>query len=169
MAEQKELAVILMGSLKDEKYADAIGTHLKEYQIDYATELGSAHKTPFHVLNIVRKYQGHDKVVFITIAGRSDALTGFVAWQTRAPVIASPPFDKKLGIAKYLSSMDVPSKTGSMLTIYPDATAAAVASIFALSNSKIAKIIEDIQEEARQEIYQANKKLQKKNEQGKNY
>lgn len=158
--DQKQLAVIITGSpsADDKKYADEIGKHLTKFKIDFVREIGSAHKTPWHVLNIVRRYQS-GSVVFIAVAGRSDALSGFVDRLTTYPVIAAPPPSKDFGIYKYLSSIDVPSGVGNTLAIYPEAVAIATAKIFGLTNPEIMKRIEKMHDITSDKIIEAGKKV----------
>jgi 5-(carboxyamino)imidazole ribonucleotide mutase len=51
----KPLVVILMGSRADMEHAQAIGKVLAELGIEYALRVGSAHKTPAHVLAMIQE------------------------------------------------------------------------------------------------------------------
>ena len=51
----------------------------KGFGIETVTRIGSAHKTAEHVLAILREYEADARPkVYITVAGRSNALSGFV-------------------------------------------------------------------------------------------
>jgi len=67
--------------------------------------VASAHKTPEHVLAILRKYEADLRPkVYITVAGRSNALSGFTDGAVSAPVIACPPSPEAFGGADVYSS-----------------------------------------------------------------
>lgn len=55
------------------------------------------HKTPLKVLEIIKEFEKGD-VIFVTIAGRSNVLSGFVDVNASKPVIAAPPFRDKPGL-----------------------------------------------------------------------
>ena len=74
----KPLVVLLMGSPADTEHANKIVDALKQFTVDVAMHVGSAHRTPLHALEILQRYDTQDRAkVFITIAGRSNALSGF--------------------------------------------------------------------------------------------
>ncbi|UCH38320.1 MAG: AIR carboxylase family protein, partial [Candidatus Bathyarchaeota archaeon] len=78
-----------MGSSKDEEFTRKIGATLTELGIPYNLRVASAHKTPHRLLEIVDENErSENKFVYITVAGRSNALSGFVDANTRFPVIA---------------------------------------------------------------------------------
>ena len=52
--------------------------------------IASAHKVPLQCYDIIKEKEKHNPV-FITIAGMSNALSGFTDAQTHCPVIACPP------------------------------------------------------------------------------
>lgn len=84
---------IIIGSESDKHIADKSVEVLEKYDIPYDLQVGSAHRTPEKVKEIV---QNADSDVFICIAGLSAALPGFVASLTPKPVIGVP-VDAKLG------------------------------------------------------------------------
>ena len=61
--------------------------------MDYEFRVASAHKTPQKVLEILKEFEA-EKVVYVTVAGRSNALSAFVDANTSKPVIACPPYSK---------------------------------------------------------------------------
>ena len=67
-------AIIIMGSTSDEPHAKKITNKLDEYGIEWEQHAASAHKNPLAVLEILEANKEHENIVYITIAGRSNAL-----------------------------------------------------------------------------------------------
>src|SRR3989337_2191500 len=112
-------AVIIMGSEKDLEFCREVAKYLKQLGVDYEFRVASAHKTPENVLAILKEFE-RDKVVYVTVAGRSNALSAFVDANTSKPVIACPPYSEKFGGADIYSSLRVPSGVGSVVTVEPE-------------------------------------------------
>ncbi len=161
----KELAVLILGSEDDLDHAGKIADSLQELGIEYQFRGGSAHTSPWHVLNIIRDVEnGYKSIVYVAVAGRSDALSAFIDGQSKFPVIAAPPYSKDFGLAKYLSSIDTPSGIGVSLVIHPQAVAISVAKIFALGNPQLARKIEELHEGLVKKKINLDQKLKKRNE-----
>ena len=92
----KGKAVIIMGSERDMDFCREIAKTLKALSVDYEFRVASAHKTPQKVLEILKEFEA-EKVVYVTVAGRSNALSAFVDANTTKPVIACPPYSEKFG------------------------------------------------------------------------
>ena len=152
--------VILMGSERDSEFCREIAKHLKALELDYEFRVASAHKTPEKVLDIVKEFEG-EKVVYITVAGRSNALSAFVDANTAKPVIACPPYSEKFGGADIYSSLRVPSGVGSLVTIEPEGAAIAAAKIFAVEDQRLAKRIREYQQEKKKEIEKSDASVRK--------
>ncbi len=148
-------AVIIMGSKSDMDYARKIAEKLEYFEIDSVMRVASAHKTPERALEILREYENED-VVFVTIAGRSNALSGFVDGNTFRPVIASPPISEKFAGMDLLSSINMPSGVAPMLVLYAENSALAVAKIFALKNNDIRQKVIEYQRSKKEEVYSAD-------------
>ncbi len=88
-------AVIIMGSSSDDPHAKKITDKLDEYKILWDKHVASAHKQPLEVLKILGENSEKKDVLYITIAGRSNALSGFVAANSEHPTIGCPPFSDK--------------------------------------------------------------------------
>ena len=110
--------VIIIGSKNDLIFAQKILNFLKKFNVENSLRIGSAHKVPLKVLDIIKE-EGDD-CVFITVAGRSNALSGFVDWHTTAPVIACPPYSEKFSGADIFSSINMPSYVSPMLVLEPE-------------------------------------------------
>ncbi|MEM2699406.1 MAG: AIR carboxylase family protein [Candidatus Bathyarchaeia archaeon] len=150
--------IILMGSKSDLNFSHEIARYLSALGVEYEFRVASAHKTPEKVLNILKEYEG-DKVVYITVAGRSNALSAFVDANTLKPVIACPPYSEKFGGADIYSSLRVPSGIGSVVTIEPEGAAIAAAKILALEDRELAEKIRRYQTSKKMEIEEADRSL----------
>ena len=153
-------AVIIMGSEKDLDFSIEIAKYLNALGINHEFRVASAHKTPEKVLEILKESE-LEKVVFITVAGRSNALSAFVDANTLKPVIACPPYSEKFGGVDIYSSLRVPSGIGSLVTLEPEGAAIAAAKMFALEDKQLAKRVKDYQSEKRKEIEKANENVKK--------
>jgi 5-(carboxyamino)imidazole ribonucleotide mutase len=156
----KSKAVVLMGSERDMEFCREIAKHLKALGLDYDLRVASAHKTPEKVLEILKEYE-KERVVYVTVAGRSNALSAFVDSNTAKPVIACPPYSEKFGGADVFSSLRVPSGVGSVVTVEPEGAAIAAAKMFALEDSKLAKRVREYQVAKKVEIEKADKSAKK--------
>ena len=119
--------VIIMGSTSDEPHAKKITDNLDNFGIAWEQHAASAHKEPIKVLYIITANKDKDKIVYITIAGRSNALSGFVAANSKFPTIGCPPFsDKSDMLVNIHSTLQMPSKTPVLTVIDPGNCALAV-------------------------------------------
>ena len=124
-------AVLIMGSTSDEHHAKKITDKLDDYGINCEQHAASAHKQPLKVLDILNANKDKKGVVYITIAGRSNALSGFVAANSEFPTIGCPPFsDKSDMLVNIHSTLQMPSKTPVLTVIDPGNCALAVKRIF---------------------------------------
>jgi len=120
-------AVIIMGSTSDEPHAKKITDKLDEYGITWEQYAASAHKEPLKVLDILNGNKDGKDIVYITIAGRSNALSGFVAANSKFPTLACPPFaDKTDMLVNIHSTLQMPSNTPVLMVIEPVNCALAV-------------------------------------------
>ena len=123
--------VIIMGSTSDEPHARKITDKLDEFNIRWEQHAASAHKEPLKVLEILEANKGEKDLVYITIAGRSNALSGFVAANSDHPTLGCPPFsDKADMLVNIHSTLQMPSNTPVMTVIDPGNCALAVKRIF---------------------------------------
>jgi 5-(carboxyamino)imidazole ribonucleotide mutase len=156
----KGKAVVLMGSERDLDFCNKIKKYLKLLGVAYEFCVASAHKTPEQALRIISNFE-NEKIVYITVAGRSNALSAFVDANSSKPVIACPPYSEKFSGADIFSSLRVPSGIGSVVTIEPEGAAIAVAKIFALEDERIRKIVIDYQFMKKKILAKANEKISK--------
>ncbi|MEA1881445.1 MAG: AIR carboxylase family protein [Candidatus Marinimicrobia bacterium] len=124
-------AVIIMGSTSDEPHAKKITDKLDEYGITWEQHAASAHKEPLKVLEILDANKDGDNIIYITIAGRSNALSGFVAANSEFPTLGCPPFsDKADMLVNIHSTLQMPSNTPVLTILDPGNCALAVKRIF---------------------------------------
>tara|TARA_Y100000590_G_scaffold144586_1_gene166210 strand:- start:208 stop:576 length:369 start_codon:yes stop_codon:yes gene_type:complete len=120
-----------MGSVSDEPHAKKITEKLDQYGISWEQHAASAHKQPLKVLEIIKSNKNEDNVVYVTIAGRSNALSGFVAANSKFPTIGCPPFSDKADMMVNIhSTLQMPSKTPVLTIIDPENCALAIKRIF---------------------------------------
>ena len=112
--------IIIMGSTSDGPHAKKITDKLDEYNIDWEQHAASAHKEPLKVLDILNTNKNKKDVVYITIAGRSNALSGFVAANSEFPTLGCPPFsDKADMLVNIHSTLQMPSNVPVMTVLEP--------------------------------------------------
>ncbi len=112
--------VIVCGSESDFPFAEKITKPLAEKGINAELFSASAHKEPKKVLEIVETHSANPKTIFVTIAGRSNALSGFVAANSNNITIACPPHkDKNDYLVNIHSTLQMPSKTPVLTIIDP--------------------------------------------------
>ncbi len=120
-----------MGSTSDEHHAKKITDKLDTYGIQWEQHAASAHKEPRKVLDILDNNKNEKDLVYITIAGRSNALSGFVAANSKFPTLACPPFsDKADMLVNIHSTLQMPSNTPVLTVLDPGNCALAVKRIF---------------------------------------
>ncbi len=111
--------VILAGSESDKWFTDKLQECCEKENLKSIVHFGSAHKKPIEVLNNVNSYKDQD-IVFITVAWRSNALSGVVAANTNKTVIACPPFkDKSDFMVNINSTLQMPSGTPVLTVLEP--------------------------------------------------
>ena len=120
--------VIVCGSESDFPFAEEIRGPLQEKGYEVELFAASAHKQAARGIEILEKYgTDNPKMIFVTIAGRSNALSGFVAGNSSNITIACPPFkttaDYQVDIH---STIRMPSKTPVLTVIDPKNCAIAI-------------------------------------------
>lgn len=155
----KGKVIIIMGSKADLEWAEKIASALGGFGIDPVIRIASAHKVPLRCYNLIKEYE-KENVVFITIAGMSNALSGFTDAQTHCPVIACPPYSEKFGGADLFSSVRMPSGVAPLTVLSPDNAALAAAKIIGLGDPDVQSRIIAFQNKKREELEKADSDLQ---------
>ena len=95
--------------------------------IEYCTDKTKVFPYLYKVLEILEQNKNEQGLVYITIAGRSNALSGFVAANSTHPTLACPPFsDKSDMLVNIHSTLQMPSNTPVLTIIDPGNCALAV-------------------------------------------
>lgn len=133
---------IILGSEKDVDYAKQIQGHLlAKFYLKSIIRICSAHKSCLNLLKILQEYEPDTNVkCYITIAGKSNALSALIDGNTLKPVISSPPI-KDASIHDLHSSTSMPSGIAPLTVLGSENAAKAAAKINALSNNNISKSI----------------------------
>ncbi len=157
----KPLVVILMGSKADLEHAQKIAEACRQFGLESVLRIGSAHKTPEHVLQILRQYEADPRLkVYITVAGRSNALSGFTDGAVTAPVIACPPPSEAFGGADVYSSLRMPSGIAPAVVLEPVNAALLAAKILGLADASVRETILEVQKRAAEQILEADRAIQ---------
>lgn len=128
----------LLGSKVDMDFAQKIADNFGEWGIDTDIRVASAHKVPEKVFQIVSDGNKEEDLVYVTIAGRSNGLSGVTAANSVHPVIACPPFkDKDDMMVNINSTLMMPSDTPVLTVVDPQNCVMSILRIFALKNPEL--------------------------------
>lgn len=154
------MVIIILGSPTDRSFAGPMTQALERLAISWEMRVASAHKTPRHLLDLLKQYEADPAPkVYITVAGRSNALSGLVDAQVAAPVIACPPYAEKFAGGDLLSSLRVPSGVAPAVVLEPAAAALLAAKILAVGDPDLRMRVEESQEAQRQRLLAADAAL----------
>jgi 5-(carboxyamino)imidazole ribonucleotide mutase/phosphoribosylaminoimidazole-succinocarboxamide synthase len=152
--------IILMGSASDRPHCDQIAAALAEFGLPCVQRIASAHKNPVRLLGILGEFEASSTAhIYITVAGRSNALSGMVDGAVSAPVIACPPQSSAFGGADLYSSVRMPSGIAPMLVLEPANAALAAAKILALQDPHLARRLQLARQENIRKLEEADAQL----------
>ena len=137
--------IIIMGSKADMEWSGRIADALTQFGVKAALRIASAHKVPLKCYELIKEQEG-EGTVFITVAGRSNALSGFTDGQTYCPVIACPPYSGTFAGADIYSSLRMPSGVAPVVVLEPQNAALAAAKILAVGDEAIRAKVQAYQE-----------------------
>ena len=140
----KQIAII-MGSDSDLAIAEKAADILKKLDIKFELRVMSAHRTPDKVLEFAKNAKNLNFGAIIAIAGKAAHLAGFIAANTRLPVIGVPVKGNDLGgLDALLATVQMPSGVPvAAVAIDGGANAAWLAArILALSDEDLAARLE---------------------------
>ena len=153
MSEGASRVIVVLGSPADMPWAERISAGLKRFDVAHEITVASAHKTPEFLLQRLREWEGQSEPhVYITVAGRSNALSGFLDAQVTAPVIACPPASEAFGGMDILSSLRMPRGVAPLVVLEPENAALAAAKMLALTSERLRAAIAQSQAEERQRV-----------------
>lgn len=156
----KPLVIILMGSKADMEHCTRISDACKQFGLETVMRIGSAHKTAEHTMAILREYESSPRPkAYITVAGRSNALSGFTDGAVSAPVIACPPPSDSFGGADVYSSLRMPSGVAPALVLEPVNAALLAAKFFGQYDAETREAVIRFQKNQAGKILQDDKEL----------
>jgi len=149
--EKDELVVIFMGSRKDKGFAGGIKERLDEFGVAYEARALSAHKAPADTLEALNYYEDLDaNMVYIAVAGKSNALGPMLSANSSRPVINCPPlgsFNEDV-----FSSLRTPTGVPCTTTLEPENAAIHAVKILALANESLKEKLEGWRREQRESV-----------------
>ncbi len=155
------LAVIIIGSPSDEPIGRQIAQALDEFGVPWELRVASAHKVPRHLLELLEAYEADPRIkVYITVAGRSNALSGLVDAQVSAPVIACPPYSDRFAGGDVWSSLRTPSGVAPAVVLEPENAALLAAKMLGLADPGLRRRVEEVQAAQRRRLLDADAALQ---------
>jgi phosphoribosylaminoimidazole carboxylase PurE protein len=154
------LVPIIIGSRSDLEHARAIEAGLNSFGLASELRVASAHKGARYLLELLAEYEADPQPkVYITIAGRSNALSGMIDANVTAPVIACPPYSDRFGGSDLFSSLRMPSGVAPAVVLEPKGAALLAAKILALSDSALRERVAQSQQAATQQIISDDSEL----------
>jgi 5-(carboxyamino)imidazole ribonucleotide mutase/phosphoribosylaminoimidazole-succinocarboxamide synthase len=147
--------VILMGSQSDLVFVEKITAALDGFGIRYECRIASAHKSAGYLLDMLAQYEASGQVgAYVTVAGRSNALSGMVDANVAVPVIACPPYADHFAGADIYSSLRMPSGVAPALVLEPANAALLAAKILGLRER-----VQSAQQAQREAIVAADREI----------
>ena len=144
--------VILLGSKSDMEHRAVIARGLDRFEVNHETRIASAHRMTRYLLDLLDRYERDSRPrVYITVAGRSNALSGVVDANSRHPVIACPPYGERFAGMDLLSSVRMPGGVAPLLVLEPEGASLAAAKILAIGDPALAQRIASWQNEMREQ------------------
>ena len=153
--------VILLGSKSDMEHRAAIVRGLDRFAVSHETRIASAHRVTRYLLDLLDRYeQDGQPRVYITVAGRSNALSGVVDANSRHPVIACPPYGERFAGMDLLSTVRMPGGVAPLLVLETEAAAIAAAKILAVADPALSERISAWQTGRREEAMVDDREVQ---------
>ena len=154
--------VIILGSGGDEEFAKSIWTTLEKHNVPFEKRVISAHRRPRDLLDLLKKYdESGDRIVYVTVAGRSNALSAVVDSNSKFAVIACPPYSEKFSGMDIYSSLRMPGGIAPMVILEPENAALAAMKILAYADSKLYDNVSKSQNAGREKNKSDDEKLLK--------
>lgn len=156
---------IFIGSDSDyEVVKDALEI-LKEFEVPFALEVTSAHRSPSRTVELVKSYEEKGVEVFIAVAGKAAHLAGVVASHTVLPVIGIPVESSTLGgLDALLSTVQmpkgVPVATMGLGKAGASNAALLAVQILGLKDSALMSKMRDYREKMASQVESKSKKIQ---------
>lgn len=160
LAMSSKRVVVILGSEHDYAFAGAIKSFLDGFGVSCDLRVASAHKDSERLTRILEDYEKLDeRIVYITVAGLSNALSGFVDFKTNHPVIACPPQSEDLWRIDIYSSLRMPRGVAPLVICDPENAALAAIKILGESDVKLANRVKEYQKEMQLRNEKADEKV----------
>jgi 5-(carboxyamino)imidazole ribonucleotide mutase len=151
------LVVIIMGSKADAPHCQKIAEACQQLGLEVVQRVASAHKTPAYLLMLLKEYEANPRPkVYITVAGRSNALSGFVDGSVGSPVIACPVSSDVFGGADIFASLRMPSGIGPAVVLEPANAALLAAKMIGISDPVVRERVKEFQQQQAEKIIKDN-------------
>jgi len=115
--------IIIAGSVSDKNWVEKIIQNLEKVGLHSKSYYVSAHKSTKELISLldhINEWSKNRNIVFITVAGMCNALSGVVACNTHHPVLSCPPFKDNTDMQVNLqSSIQCPSNVPVMTVLSP--------------------------------------------------
>jgi len=135
-------AVILAGSGSDEPHIDKIADSLEEWEIPYKVRICSAHKQADQLVEVLVGYNRLEgSLVYVAVAGGTDALSGTASFHSRFPVISCPPDGKPSD--PNMSCLTNPPGSSNAYISRPGNVGKFIAQMYSGVNPGLRKMLED--------------------------
>ena len=158
----KKVAII-MGSDSDWDVMKKAYLKLKEFGVEAECHIFSAHRTPMESIEFARNAKKNGFGVIIAGAGMAAHLAGVLAGNTTLPVIGVPLNSKQIGgMDSLLATVMMPSGV-PVATVAVDGSANAAflaIQILALSDERLADLLEKEKENMKEKVMKKDAKLQ---------
>jgi phosphoribosylaminoimidazole-succinocarboxamide synthase len=131
--------IIISGSDSDKKHVEEIKSEIQKYGIPVKTRIVSAHKQPEKCELVIREYnKSTERLVIISVAGKTDALSGTISFPSNSPVVSCPPDQENIQ-----SCLSNPPGSSNAVIPLPKNVAKFVAQVFSFSMPFTKKILEE--------------------------
>ncbi len=158
---------IFIGSDSDYDVVKDAQAILKEFEVPFALEVTSAHRSPARTLKLIKDYEEKGVEVFIAVAGKAAHLAGIVAAHTVKPVIGVPVESSSLdGLDALLSTVQmpkgVPVATMGLGKSGASNSAHLAIQIISLNDPSLVRKLKESREEMAAQVEAKSKKIQQK-------
>jgi phosphoribosylaminoimidazole carboxylase PurE protein len=158
---------IFIGSDSDYDVVKDAQAILKEFEVPFALEVTSAHRSPARTLKLIKDYEEKGVEIFIAVAGKAAHLAGIVAAHTVKPVIGVPVESSSLdGLDALLSTVQmpkgVPVATMGLGKSGASNSALLAIQILSLNDSSLVKKLKESREKMAAQVEAKSKKIQQK-------
>jgi len=152
--------VIFAGSPADKAHVEMVVRALGDLGISSEVRIASAHKTPERLLGLIEEYDAEPvPTVYLTAAGRSNALSGLVDAATQRPVVVCPPPSEQWSAYDIWSSLRMPSGVAPAVVLDPANAALCAAKILALGDPELRGRIRQFQERSAARLVEEDEKI----------